>query len=156
MTIFSIVITLLLIVLDQYSKYLATAHLIGKGTVVVIPYFLGLRYVENTGAAFSMLSDSTGFLIAVTSVALVVLGFFLYVKKYGEPFERFCFVLIFAGGVGNLIDRVARGFVVDYFEFLFMNFAVFNVADVYVCTGIALYTVYVFYTEYLQKKKGEE
>ncbi len=151
--IFSIIVTAVLVALDQWSKYLATRYLIGSGTVVVVPYFLGLRYVENTGAAFSMLSNSTNFLIVVTAVALVVMAYMFWVKKYGEPFERFCFTLIIAGGIGNMIDRVLNGFVVDYFEFLFMNFAVFNVADVYVCTGIALYTVYVAYTEYLKKKK---
>ena len=80
------------------------------------------------------------------------MAYFIFIKKYGEPFERACFILIFAGGIGNLIDRIMNGFVVDYFEFLFMDFAVFNVADIYVCTGIGLYTVYVLYTECFRKK----
>jgi len=151
--IFSIVITAVLVALDQWSKYLATIYLTGGGTMVVVPHFLGLRYVENTGAAFSMLSNSTNFLIIVTAVALVIMAYVFWVKKYGDSFETFCFTLIIAGGIGNLIDRVLNGFVVDYFEFLFMDFAVFNVADVYVCTGIALYAVYTVYTEYIKKKK---
>ncbi len=151
--IFYIIVTAVMVILDQWSKYLATRYLIGSGTVVVVPGFLGLRYVENTGAAFSMLSNSTNFLIIVTAAALVVMAYVFWVKKYGDSFERLCFTLIIAGGIGNLIDRVLNGFVVDYFELLFMDFAVFNVADVYVCTGIALYAVYTVYTEYIKKKK---
>lgn len=152
--IFNIFVTAVLVAIDQWSKYLATRYLIGSGTVVVIPSLLGLRYVENTGAAFSMLSNSTGFLIVVTAVALAVMAYMFWVKNYGDCFEKVCFTLIIAGGIGNLIDRVLNGFVVDYFEFLFMDFAVFNVADIYVCTGIALYAVYTVYTEYYKKKRG--
>ncbi|MBQ8603696.1 MAG: signal peptidase II [Oscillospiraceae bacterium] len=152
--IFNIIVTAVLVCIDQWSKYLATRYLIGNGTVVVIPHLLGLRYVENTGAAFSMLSNSTDFLIVVTAIALAVMAYMFWVKNYGDTFEKICFTLIIAGGIGNLIDRVLNGFVVDYFEFLFMDFAVFNVADVYVCTGIALYAVYTVYTEYYRKKRG--
>lgn len=149
----SVIISIVLIAVDQRSKYLAVNYLMGNGTVTVLPGVLGLKYIQNTGAAFSIMSNGTNFLIGVTSVALVILAYMLFVKKYGTPFERLCFILIFAGGVGNLIDRVLNGFVVDYFELLFMNFAVFNVADVYVCTGVALYALYIFYTEVLKKKK---
>ena len=150
--IFSIIITSLLVALDQYSKYLATNYLMGNSPVVVIPGVLGLRYVENTGAAFSMLSNSTDSLIVVTAIAMLVMAYVFWYKNYGDSFEKLCFTLIIAGGIGNLIDRVLNGFVVDYFEFLFMKFAVFNVADVYVCTGIALYALYTFYVEFYKKR----
>lgn len=149
----SIIFTAVLIIIDRLSKILAAKYLVGKGTVVVIPYLLGLQYLENTGMAFSMLSGKTVFLAVVTSLALVVMAYFLFYKRIGRPFERFCFILIFAGGVGNLIDRVFQGYVIDYFEFLFMNFAIFNVADVYVCVGVGLYALYVVYTEYIKKEK---
>ena len=148
----SIIFTAMLILIDRISKILAAKYLVGKGTVVVIPYLLGLQYLENTGMAFSMLSGKTVFLAVVTSLALVVIAYFLFYKRIGQPFERFCFILIFAGGVGNLIDRVFQGYVIDYFEFLFMDFAIFNVADVYVCMGVGLYALYVVYTEYIKKE----
>ena len=132
---------------------MAAKYLVGKGTVVIIPHLLGLQYLENTGMAFSMLSGKTVFLAVVTSLALAVMAYFLFIKRIGQPFERFCFILIFAGGVGNLIDRIFQGYVIDYFEFLFMDFAIFNVADVYVCMGVGLYALYVFYTEYFKKEK---
>ncbi|MBR6608720.1 MAG: signal peptidase II, partial [Oscillospiraceae bacterium] len=139
--------------IDRISKIMAAKYLVGKGTVVIIPHLLGLQYLENTGMAFSMLSGKTVFLAVVTSLALAVMAYFLFIKRIGQPFERFCFILIFAGGVGNLIDRIFQGYVIDYFEFLFMDFAIFNVADVYVCMGVGLYALYVFYTEYFKKEK---
>jgi len=149
----SIIFTAVLIIIDRISKIMAAKYLVGKGTVVIIPHLLGLQYLENTGMAFSMLSGKTVFLAVVTSLALAVMAYFLFVKRIGQPFERFCFILIFAGGVGNLIDRIFQGYVIDYFEFLFMDFAIFNVADVYVCIGVGLYALYVFYTEYFKKEK---
>ncbi len=149
----SIIFTAVLIIIDRISKIMAAKYLVGKGTVVIIPHLLGLQYLENTGMAFSMLSGKTVFLAVVTSLALAVMAYFLFIKRIGQPFERFCFILIFAGGVGNLIDRIFQGYVIDYFEFLFMDFAIFNVADVYVCIGVGLYALYVFYTEYFKKEK---
>lgn len=152
--IFSIIFSVVLILLDRISKYLAATYLAGNGGITVIPYLLGLRYLENTGMAFSLLSGKTVFLAVVTAVALVVMAFFLFVRPFGDRFEQFCFLLIFSGGVGNLIDRVFQGYVIDYFEFLFMDFAIFNVADVYVCVGVGLYAIYTVYTEFY--KKGKE
>jgi len=149
----SIIFTAVLIMIDRISKIMAAKYLVGKGTVVIIPHLLGLQYLENTGMAFSMLSGKTVFLAVVTSLALAVMAYFLFIKRIGQPFEKFCFILIFAGGVGNLIDRIFQGYVIDYFEFLFMDFAIFNVADVYVCIGVGLYALYVFYTEYFKKEK---
>ena len=77
----SIIFTAVLIVIDRLSKILAAKYLVGNGTVVVIPYLLGLQYLENTGMAFSMLSGKTVFLAVVTSLALVVMAYFLFYKR---------------------------------------------------------------------------
>lgn len=148
----NILFTAVLIFADRLSKVMAAKYLADGTVMTVIPYFLGLRYLENTGMAFSMLSGKTVFLAVITAAALIIMAYFLFVKNYGERFERFCFILIFAGGVGNLIDRVFQGYVIDYFEFLFMDFAIFNVADVYVCVGVGLYAIYTFYTEFYKKE----
>ena len=148
----NILFTAVLIFADRLSKVMAAKYLADGTVMTVIPYFLGLRYLENTGMAFSMLSGRTVFLAVITAAALIIMAYFLFVKNYGERFERFCFILIFAGGVGNLIDRVFQGYVIDYFEFLFMDFAIFNVADVYVCVGVGLYAIYTFYTEFYKKE----
>ena len=148
----NILFTAVLIFVDRLSKVMAAKYLADGTVMTVIPYFLGLRYLENTGMAFSMLSGKTVFLAVITAAALIIMAYFLFVKNYGERFERFCFILIFAGGVGNLIDRVFQGYVIDYFEFLLMDFAIFNVADVYVCVGVGLYAIYTFYTEFYKKE----
>ncbi len=148
---YGIILTIVLIAIDRWTKHLATAYLMGGSTPVIIPKILGLRYARNTGMAFSMLSGKTVVLIGVTSVALLYLSYLIFIKKYGTKLERFFLLLILAGGIGNLIDRIFQGYVVDFFDFLFMNFAVFNMADVYVCVGIGLYFVYTVYTEIIRK-----
>ena len=77
-----IVFTIALIAIDRLSKILAARYLVGKGTVTVIPYLLGLRYLENTGMAFSLLSGKTVFLAAVTAVALAAMAYFIFIKKF--------------------------------------------------------------------------
>ena len=118
--------------LDRFSKILAVKYLSGGTPVTVIPHILGLRYTENTGAAFSMLSKNTDFLIIITIVSMAFLVYLIFIKKYGTVIERALMTVVLAGGIGNLIDRIVSGYVVDYFEFLFINFAVFNVADIYI------------------------
>ena len=138
--------------LDRFSKILAVKYLSGGTPVTVIPHILGLRYTENTGAAFSMLSKNTDFLIIITIVSMAFLVYLIFIKKYGTVIERALMTVVLAGGIGNLIDRIVSGYVVDYFEFLFMNFAVFNVADIYITVGITLYLVYALCEEYKNKK----
>lgn len=152
---FNILLIVALVALDQWFKLLAVQYLKGAQAITAVPYFLGLRYAENTGAAFSMFSGKVDFLIIVTAVALLVIAYALFAKKFSNKIEEFCFVLIFAGGTGNLIDRIARGKVVDYLEFLFIEFPIFNFADILVCCGIALFAGYTIYTEFIcGKKKG--
>ena len=150
--IYSLISIVLLVGLDRFSKILAVKYLSGGTPVTVIPHILGLRYTENTGAAFSMLSKNTDFLIIITIVSMAFLVYLIFIKKYGTVFERALMTVVLAGGIGNLIDRIVSGYVVDYFEFLFMNFAVFNVADIYITVGISLYLVYALCEEYKNKK----
>ena len=150
--IYSLISIVLLVGLDRFSKILAVKYLSGGTPVTVIPHILGLRYTENTGAAFSMLSKNTDFLIIITIVSMAFLVYLIFIKKYGTVIERALMTVVLAGGIGNLIDRIVSGYVVDYFEFLFMNFAVFNVADIYITVGISLYLVYALCEEYKNKK----
>ncbi len=145
-----------LVAIDQYSKFLAVEYLYTGDVITVIPHFLGLRYAENTGAAFSIFSNSTTFLIIITSISMIFLVLLLVFYKEIDKIEKFCLALIIAGGVGNLIDRIRLGYVVDMFEFLFMDFAIFNVADSLVCIAAAIGLPYVAYNEYKKSKKGSE
>lgn len=127
-----------LVVADQLIKLLVIAYLKPIGSLGVINGFLRLNYVENTGAAFGSFSEFTGILSAVTLLA-VIIGFYCLLSgkvKYG--FEYVCILAVLSGGMGNLIDRVFRGYVIDYIEPLFIDFAVFNFADILVTCGAVL------------------
>ena len=151
----NIIIVAVLVILDQLFKYLAVQFLSTAAPVVVIPGFLGLNYLHNYGAGFSILSGQVDFLIIFTSIALVAVALAILMNKFDTKFEEFCFVLILAGGVGNLIDRCINGYVVDYLEFLFIEFPVFNFADILICCGVGLYIVYTIATEFFLKNKKE-
>ena len=133
-----------LVGLDQLVKFLVRAFIPLGGDVPFLPHVLQLTYVQNTGAAFSILSRHTWVLALVSLAASVFLAVLLIKKVFPHPFAMFCLSLVLAGAIGNLIDRVALGFVTDMFETLFMNFAVFNVADIcVVCGGIAFCAYYL-------------
>lgn len=152
----SVIIIIALTGLDQLTKYFATVYLAPVGTMPFIPGIMELRYVLNDGAAFSVLADAEwgrAFLIVVTGLALAALAVYFFWKKPSFWMERWAFILIFSGGVGNLIDRVLNGYVVDFFATTFMNFAVFNVADCFVCIGAALFVIAVLRQEMNAKKE---
>ena len=123
--------------LDQLLKIWATAYLMPVGQAPLIPGFIELRYVLNDGMAFSMLSGQRWLLIGVTSVVLIAVAVALIVHRMPR-LERITWMLILGGGLGNLVDRVRTGVVVDYLNFQFMEFPVFNFADICVCTGVGL------------------
>lgn len=134
----------ILTALDQYSKYIAITHLKPVGNISVINGWFDFTFVENRGAAFGILEGQRWFFVVLTIV--VTVGIVLYLKKMKDKdlphnLLRFSLVLVLAGAWGNAIDRLLRGYVVDYFEFTFINYPVFNVADIYVVTGTILLAV---------------
>ena len=152
----SVIIIIALTGLDQLTKHLATVYLAPVRAMPFIPGVMELRYVLNDGAAFSMLADAEWgrvFLIVVTGLALAALAVYFFWKKPSSWLERWVFILIFSGGLGNLMDRVLNGYVVDFFATTFMNFAVFNVADCFVCVGAALFVIAVLRQELNAKKE---
>ena len=135
--IISLVAAAMLVAADQGIKAWATAQLMPVGVMAVLPGIVELRYILNDGMAFSMLAGKQGILIGVTSLMLI--GVLVWLLR-GQmlPLERVAWTLVLGGGIGNLIDRVMNGVVVDYINVLFMNFAVFNFADICVCCGVGL------------------
>ncbi len=133
-----------LIVFDAFLKQVAEARLMGKGTFVLIKGVLGFTYTRNTGAAFSMFSSSTAVLTVITGIALVggVLALALIKKK--PLIYDICVPLIIAGGAGNQLDRLTRGYVIDYIHTLFIDFPVFNFADCLItcaCFAVMIYLI---------------
>ena len=150
-------LTLVLIAADQLVKYLVLTHIPLHGSVPFIPYIMDLTYIQNTGAAFSLFSEHTWMLTLCSLVMSVILAVAVWKKYFSHPLGRIPLTMLLAGAIGNLIDRAARGFVVDMFRTLFIHFAVFNVADICVVVGgIAAGLYYVFLYDKLEGKKGEE
>lgn len=151
------VVVALLVILDQAIKLWATAVLAPVGAMPLIPGVVELRYYLNDGAAFSSFSGQQLFLIVFTSVAMVAIAAiaaYLLIKRPARKLEYWAWVLVLAGGIGNWIDRVFNHQVVDYINFLFIRFAIFNLADVLVCTGIGLLVLNLILEELAAKKKA--
>jgi signal peptidase II len=131
----------ILITLDQLLKVWASANLAGQPPRALINGVFGLTYFHNTGAAFGFLGDFPWgrWVLTVLVILLLAAVVWYYCQlsaKGGKVWLlRIPLILIFAGGVGNLIDRFRLGYVVDMLEFLFINFAIFNLADVFVTVG---------------------
>ena len=149
----------LMVAVDQISKYFAVIKLKGRENAVWIKNVFELEYVENDGAAFSSFSGKQGFLLVVT-IAVMLFVIFEFVKiPDGKRFAwlRIDFLMIIAGALGNMIDRVRQGYVVDFFYFVPINFPRFNVADIYVTLAMPLLIILLFFvykdneTEFLFK-----
>ncbi len=130
------------IILDQWTKLLAVKDLMPIGSTVLLDGVLGLRYVENTGAAFGMLKGQRWFFIVLSTVAIIAISIYLVkCRKTIPPLPGVSLAMIVGGGIGNQIDRIANGYVVDFLEFLFVDFAIFNVADCFVTVGAFLIVI---------------
>ena len=147
------ILALVLLVADQVVKYLVRAQIALGESIPFIPHIMDLTYVKNTGAAFSILRDHTWVLILISAVVVVVVGVLVQRGFFRGRLGLTAAMLVMCGGVGNLIDRVAMGYVTDMFQTTFMNFAVFNVADCYITVGVVLLFVYVlFFSESTPKE----
>lgn len=131
----------ILAVIDQISKIAALKYLKPIESTSLIKGIMNLTFVENRGAAFGMLSGARWFFVIVTII--VTAAILIYIKKYMPKTKEYGIVkialtLILAGAWGNVTDRMFRGYVVDYFETVFIKWPVFNVADIYVVVGTIL------------------
>ncbi|MCL2077696.1 MAG: signal peptidase II [Oscillospiraceae bacterium] len=140
---FTLVFAATLIGVDRLTKWLAVVYLKPVGSVGVINIngaeILNLTYVENTGAAFSILQGQRLFLIITSCLLIIGALIFLFICKGKDSVVIWSLALIIAGGAGNLIDRVFYGYVVDFIDFRFINFAIFNFADICAVTGAFLF-----------------
>jgi len=135
--------TAIMVALDLLLKSWSVANLEGQPSRVLIPGILGLRYTINTGAAFGLLANNEWGRWVLTFINCVFMGGLLWYYSRIPQEKRFWLlripvIMIFAGGLGNLYDRVTLGYVRDMLDFLFINFAIFNLADVFVTVGVFL------------------
>lgn len=138
----SILAIILMVALDQVVKLWASNFLKNIETIPIIQDIFHLTYIENRGAAFSILQGKTVFLAILTSVILIVILYALATKKMHTRLGYWSLLLVAGGAIGNLIDRLVRGFVVDMFDFRLIQFPVFNIADVFVTIGGILFVFY--------------
>lgn len=143
--VYAILTCLAAIGLDQYTKYLVVQQIPLHGTVDLLPGVVCLTHVRNTGAAFSMLAGKQTFFLVITALFLIAVVYCV-AKKILTGKYLWVLTFITAGAIGNLIDRMANGYVVDMIETQFMEFAVFNVADIFITLGsIALIIIVLFF-----------
>lgn len=151
----SVLIILFSVILDQIIKHLIYTYLRPVSVKMVIPGFLQLRYFENDGAMMGFMSGKTEIMTVASIVCMIAILVVIISGKMKFGVDYICLVFMAAGGFGNIIDRVFRGFVIDYIEVLFIDFYIFNFADCLVtCSAFAIifYEIYVVYKENKEKK----
>ena len=153
-----IFISIFLIVLDQFTKMLVVKEIPLNDSIVLISKFFSLTHVRNTGAAFGMLSDHRWIFMVFTTLVVVAVVIALCSGRVKNPWGIASLTLIIGGGVGNMIDRIFLGEVVDFFAFNFWGyqFAVFNVADIFVCCGTVILAFYIFFSHDFDTVKKSE
>lgn len=135
---------------DRLTKLWASGALrdVHGGSLPLIEGVFHFTYAENRGAAFSMLSGQTWFLIGVTALICLLGVYFLFFHKRKLPWlPSLCIAMALGGALGNLYDRAVLGYVIDMLDFCLINFAVFNVADSFVCVGVILLGVWMVFFE---------
>ncbi len=147
--VFWTLLTAAVIGIDQLTKFLAVTHLKPIDTKPLWEGVLHLTYLENRGAAFGMLKDHRWVFMVTSTAAIIGITVFLIVgfRKYYHPLLYTGLTFIVGGGIGNMIDRIALGYVVDFIDFRLINFAIFNGADSFVCVGAGLVILYVLFLE---------
>ncbi len=161
----SIIIIFVCVGIDQLTKLFAINNLRDLADEIpVINKVFGLYYVENKGISFSMLSSKMALIIIITSIIMLIL---IYVMirtpktKYFMPFSIVLSVIV-GGAAGNMIDRIFRGFVIDFIMLDFINFPIFNVADIFVCVGLFILVILIIFMykdkdfDFIIPKKGEK
>ena len=150
------VMILLIIAFDQITKYFASLNLKNTDAVGFIPGLVQFRYAENTGMAFSMLSGARWVFILVTVIACVLVLYYLFSDRCKSLWLYWSLGVIVSGGIGNLIDRIKFGYVVDFIEPTFVDFAVFNIADCAVTCGAVSLIAYLIYDMIRDSKQSKE
>lgn len=143
-----IIIGVLVLVSDIVTKLWAANSLAKVGMIPIISGVFNFTYVENSGVAFGMMRDKRILFVSMSVVILVVLALYFYKTKNKNVWIKLGTALIFSGSIGNMIERVSKGYVVDFLDFSLISFPVFNIADMAVCIGAAALVVhFLFYSE---------
>ena len=146
-------LTLLVVLLDYITKRIVSGNMVLYQSIPVIKGVFNITYVKNTGASFGMMAGARWFFVAVTVILIAAVIYYAVKNKITDKLFLVSASFVVGGGIGNLIDRIATGAVVDFFDFCLINFAIFNVADCFVVVGVILMAIYYIKEE---KTKKEE
>lgn len=146
-------LTLLVVLLDYITKRIVSGNMVLYQSIPVIKGVFNITYVKNTGASFGMMAGARWFFVAVTVILIAAVIYYAVKNKFTDKLFLVSASFVVGGGIGNLIDRIATGAVVDFFDFCLINFAIFNVADCFVVVGVILMAIYYIKEE---KTKKEE
>lgn len=152
----STVVIAILVILDQAIKLLVETYLRPIGSKMIFPGFLQLRYLQNDGAMMGMMDGRTTVMTVLAVICMIAVLFVIYSGWLTSKIDYVSVVLIAAGGFGNIIDRIARGYVVDYIEALFVDFYVFNFADCLITCAAITIIIYQIYCLFNDRKKEKE
>lgn len=143
---YSILIIVAIIAADQLSKSFAVTNLMNQASITLIERFLSFTYVENGGMAFGLLKNQRLFFIISTSIIAIVILYFVFKMYKKHMFAAICLSMIFGGAIGNLIDRIRFGYVIDFIHFRFFP-PVFNIADSAVVLGAIGLSIAILFTK---------
>ena len=147
------------VALDQVTKYLTVLYLQPegiKGSVRLWDEVLHLTYVKNYGAAWGMLADHRWVFMLFSTVAIVGISAYLFGFSKDTPWVKISLSMIVGGGIGNMIDRIFRGYVVDFIDFTLIDFPVFNVADSFVTVGAGMMMAYLIRDFIIEMRTSKE
>lgn len=147
MTIIFFLIAILLVVADQVLKAFVRGNIDFGSIHTFIPGVLSITNIDNTGGAWSILSGNMIFFYLVTIIAVIILLTLIFKAKKNALFYRSGLILLLAGTIGNAIDRFTNQAVTDMFHVDFMNFAIFNLADVYITFGVIIIIIHLLFFE---------
>jgi len=151
--IWNLLVVIGIVAIDRATKYLAVLYLKEIDTFPIISGALHLTYHENEGAAFGILREHRWIFMSISALTIVFLIAYIIKCSKQSRFICICLAMVAGGGIGNMIDRVMSGYVVDFIDFRLINFAVFNGADSFICIGSALLLIYLIYSMIKEAKE---
>ena len=147
---------ILIVAFDRLTKYLTVTYLKGGRVITFIPKVVQFRYAENTGMAFSMLSGARWIFISLTAVICLGALWYIFSNRCQSLWAYWSIGVIVSGGIGNLIDRVFLSYVIDFIEPVFVDFAIFNIADSAVTLGAISLVINVIYEGFIKKEDNKD
>ncbi len=142
-----------LLLLDQITKWIVLNTLTKVDTVALIDGIFHFTYCENRGAAFGIMQNRVWFFVVITIAVFIAVIWYMIKYKPKNKWLIFSLTLLMGGALGNFVDRIFRGYVVDFLDFRLINFPIFNVADCFVVIGAILLACYMIFSEYEKEKK---